>query len=238
MELSQKKGLSAYTLKYIAIAAMLADHIAWAFVETASLPGIAMHFVGRITGPVMFYFIVEGYHHTHNFKKYATRLAVFAVLAYPAFVYFETGRLPGPGNMFPVGVIYTLFLGLLALRAKYTIRSGVVKAGAILGLFLLSVIGDWPLYGIAYILVFDAFRGSYKKQFLAGCGVVVFSLLMLVSYPWYMVVIQAGQFLPLLLLFAYNGRRGGGNAFSKWVFYIFYPLHLVAIGLVRWAPWA
>ena len=40
-------------LKTIAVFAMLIDHIAWAFVPTASPAGQAMHFVGRLTDPMM-----------------------------------------------------------------------------------------------------------------------------------------------------------------------------------------
>ena len=58
-------------LKYIVILAMLIDHIAWAFVPTASIPGQLMHFIGRLTAPTMAFFVAEGYIHTHNIKNYA-----------------------------------------------------------------------------------------------------------------------------------------------------------------------
>lgn len=41
--------LNRNQLKYLVIAAMLIDHIAWAFVPTASLLGQAMHIIGRLT---------------------------------------------------------------------------------------------------------------------------------------------------------------------------------------------
>ncbi len=63
-----KTGMSSFTLKMIAILAMLIDHIAWAFVPTGTLLGQIMHIIGRITAPIMCYFIAEGYYHTHNIK--------------------------------------------------------------------------------------------------------------------------------------------------------------------------
>ena len=41
-----QRGLSAHTLKIIAIIAMTIDHIAWAFVDACSAAGILMHLVG------------------------------------------------------------------------------------------------------------------------------------------------------------------------------------------------
>ena len=74
--------LNRNQLKYIVIAAMFIDHIAWAFVPTASLLGQVMHFFGRLTGPTMAYFIAEGYRYTRNVKKYAVRLGIFTLLLY------------------------------------------------------------------------------------------------------------------------------------------------------------
>ena len=44
---------------------------------------------------------------------------------------------------------------------------------------------------------------------------------------------QFGTLLALPLLRAYNGRKGR-NIGGKWFFYIFYPAHLLALGLLRW----
>ena len=84
--MTNKKGfLNRNQLKYLVIAAMLIDHIAWAFVPTASLLGQVMHVIGRLTGPTMAYMLAEGYHYTRNVKKYAVRLGIFAVAAVQLF---------------------------------------------------------------------------------------------------------------------------------------------------------
>ena len=63
--MTNTKGfLNRNQLKYLVIAAMLIDHIAWAFVPTASLLGQVMHVIGRLTGPTMAYMLAEGYHYT------------------------------------------------------------------------------------------------------------------------------------------------------------------------------
>ena len=88
--MTNTKGfLNRNQLKYLVIAAMLIDHIAWAFVPTASLLGQVMHVIGRLTGPTMAYMLAEGYHYTRNVKKYAMRLGFFAVISWLPFSYFD-----------------------------------------------------------------------------------------------------------------------------------------------------
>ena len=70
------RGLDANALKLIAIAAMTVDHVAWLLFPgypAAAVP-VIMHIIGRITCPIMCFFIAEGFYHTHDRKKYALRL--------------------------------------------------------------------------------------------------------------------------------------------------------------------
>ena len=67
------KGLSGNALKVIAIVAMTIDHLAWLGIETyeqAETPlQIGLHCIGRLTAPMMIFFVAEGYHHTHDFRR-------------------------------------------------------------------------------------------------------------------------------------------------------------------------
>lgn len=47
---------------------------------------IALHIIGRLTAPIMWFFISEGYHYTHNIKKYLLRLGIFAVISHMLWV--------------------------------------------------------------------------------------------------------------------------------------------------------
>ena len=88
------KGFDATTLKLLAIVAMVIDHTAWAFVPTNSIWGQVMHAIGRLTFPIMAFFIAEGFFYTRNFKKYLFRMLGFAILSHFAFQYFNFGRIP------------------------------------------------------------------------------------------------------------------------------------------------
>ena len=234
MEMVAKQGrLGANALKFIAIIAMLIDHIAWAFVPFASPLGQIMHIIGRITAPTMCFFIAEGYFHTRDVKKYALRLGIFAVLSHCPFILFEFGK-PFV-NQFYTSVIYSLFMGLMALWAWDRISNPFLKIGAILLCCILAMPGDWACFAVIYVLIFGANRGNFKKQAIAF-SIASFSMVLLataMSGNPYSQLFQLGVFLSLPLIALYNGQKGKGGKFAKWAFYIFYPLHLLIIGLIE-----
>ena len=255
-----KTGTSwnSYIIKLFAITAMLIDHIAWAFVPTLSPLGQVMHIIGRITAPVMCYFIAEGYYHTRSVKKYALRLFVFAAISYIPFVLFETKKLPTWQTFTTFNVIYTLFCGLLALWAWDKMKNKDLSIMAIFGLCILASPGDWGIFGVLYVLVFGVNHGNIRMQVKWFC---IISLIMavLASLPFiimnipvlapavlqmmhrtgktaippaYSQLFQFGVFLAVPLLLNYNGERGGGK-YSKWIFYVFYPVHLLILALLK-----
>ena len=239
------KGLSACAIKYIAVAAMLIDHIAWCFVETYSVLGQIMHIIGRLTAPIMCYFIAEGYHYTRNVGKYLLRLGFFAVISWAPFVFMEYGTLPvqiidGSFRINPLqGVIYTFFLTLLALRVRHSERmNAFAKGTVIVSLCIFSMIGDWFFFPIIWALLFDKYRDNFKKQMIwfAVTAVLMDSLFILAGMSLAESAFQLGVLLAVIPLSFYNGSRGGSDkfrTFNKWFFYIFYPLHMVILGILK-----
>jgi len=61
----------------------------------AELGAMAIHIIGRLTAPIMWLFVCEGYYYTHNVKKYMLRMGIFAVISHFAFginpIPFRTG---------------------------------------------------------------------------------------------------------------------------------------------------
>lgn len=243
LTITENRGLSANALKYIAALAMLIDHIAWCFVDTYSVWGQIMHVIGRMTAPIMCYFIAEGYHYTRNVKKYLLRLGIFALISWTPFIFMEYGTLPiyyyeGNFSVNPVqGVIYTFFLGLLALVVIHSENlNTAVKAFLLTVIFMLSFIGDWLFLAIVWIIIFDKYRGNIKKQllFFVISAVIMDSLLMVMMSVSEM-LFQYGVLLAAIPLYFYNGKRGGEKfaGFNKWFFYVFYPLHMAILGYIE-----
>ena len=106
--MEKKKGISGSTLKMIAIVTMLIDHIGAAvlarllmvnglgeldqtntdaIMQWLSANGAlywmytVMRMIGRVAFPIFCFLLVEGFLHTHDVKKYAMRLGLFALLS-------------------------------------------------------------------------------------------------------------------------------------------------------------
>ena len=236
--------LNRNQIKYIVIIAMLIDHIAWGFVDAINpLLGGIMHVIGRLTGPTMAYFVGEGYRYTRDVGKYQQRLAIFALISWFPYVWFDYGHLPfyfeqGKLMFIPVqGVIFTLFLGLTAIRLWESEKVGkTLKIIGIILLCMLSVIGDWAVMDVLGCLFVHVYRDRPRAKWTA------FTLTFLL--PNVFITILAGfenmwfQFgvilVPLMLYFLYNGQGGSKSKIHKWFFYLFYPGHLIVLALFRW----
>lgn len=232
-----KKYLSANVLKYIAIIAMTIDHIAWNFVDKMTPLGQCMHIIGRLTLPIMSFFIAEGYYKTSNIKKYITRLSIFAVISAFAYSFCSYGFDISNYNNF--GVIYTLLLGLISIIVWNADFELVFKYAIIIALCLISLFGDWPIFGILYCLTFAIYHDDYSSQckafaIISICMVAgaAFSNVYYDSSPL-RELYQFSVFLALPILYLYNGKRGNVGKFNKWIFYAYYPLHLIVIGVIK-----
>ncbi len=247
------KGITLNSLKYIAVLAMTIDHIAVAFVPDGTILAIIMHTLGKITGPVMFYSAVEGYHHTGNINRYMSRLAAFAAISWFPFLYFRYGGNLSNMSLLRPNVIYTIFLGVLAIRIRRSerLKRPVVKTLLILLLVILCVPADWGCTGILLIITLDYFYGNFRHQAFAYCLVVLcqMDILALMTRPFFSLFYEhtfyidvemyaysienTGAFIPIALLSLYRGRHGKKGNMSKWFFYIFYPLHLLILGFLQ-----
>lgn len=227
-----KKYLDADTIKWIAMLAMVLDHTALAFIPTQSIPALIMHSIGKTTGPIMFFFISEGYHHTHNVKKYAERLTAFALISQIPYSLFVN-----QGHIFPfVGnVILTLLCALLVLCACDHIGKPALKWTVIVLLTAVTYWFDWCFWGVLITLAFHIFSGNQKKQysayFVVSMAKVIVNALQYNGSIYYVIPAIISPLLVLGILYCYNGEKRGGK-YSKWAFYIFYPVHFLVIYFV------
>ena len=229
------KSVNRNVLKYIAIAAMLSDHVAMAFVPWDSPVYFIMRLIGRLTAAIMCFFIAEGFYHTGSKYKYGIRLGFFALISQFAYTFFENGTLLTYRLLTDWNVIFTLFVGFFVLLAYEKIINKPLKWITIGLLCAVSFFGDWMIIAPIWILCFYIFRDNKKKRF------IVFSVLAAVEVASCIQFIishgeawQIGVFLVIPLLLLYNGERGSRNPIHKWAFYLFYPLHLLILGIIKW----
>ena len=242
------KILNGNAIKFIAIVAMTIDHIAWAV-----YPGcphqwtpVLMHIIGRITMPTMCFFVAEGFFHTRNVNKYMFRMFLFALISHFAFVFEWHGfnwRAYIPyynqfNNYSQTSVIWTLAWGLAMLRVEYSerIRGVWLKTLLICLICVVSYCGDWSCTASVLVLSFGTNRGHLWKQALWLVFYVgVFAYTFMPDDMLY-ATMQLSVVLSIPILALYNGKRGPNprvNAFMKWFFYVYYPLHLTILGVLK-----
>jgi len=244
-----RNTLDSNRIKLIAILAMTLDHIAWVIFpgyDTAPLT-LLLHLLGRITCPIMCYFIAEGYHHTRNADRYTARLFLFAIISHFAYRFFSAGFsgwhsfLPfAEGNCLDqTSVMWSLAWGLVMLRIAHStrIRNELMRVLLILLICAVSFPADWSCIAALCILAIGTNRGNFRAQmgwmmFYCAIYAVVYSLALDLAYG----ILQLGTVLAIPILRRYNGKRSGSPVFHramKWGFYLYYPMHLLLLGLLQ-----
>lgn len=237
-----KFGLTANVLKLIAIVSMTIDHVAWTIFPGFSMHPVAifMHILGRIACPVFCFFMVQGYIHTRNFKKYFTRILIFAVISHVPYVlssfnYVDAYSLiPGYYGIFnQTSVLWGLACGLLLIKVDDSNLKWFYKLILSVLICLISFPADWSCVAPLIIFFMWAYRDNFKKQMVAMVLMVVsYFIVYMLALNIVYAVLQFGVVLAIPLLWLYNGKRGGSdkfNKFMKWFFYAYYPLHLLII---------
>ena len=244
----EKNGLSKSALQTIAIIAMVIDHLAQ-FTTNIYLYYI-MKLIGRITIVIMCYFVAEGYYKTSNIGRYLLRLGIFAVISQiPYYLMIRHGNFPN--GILPLGysilmnrnVIFTLFVGLALLAIIKSDSTNALKIiGAAAALWLVRC-SDWGYTAVLWIVGFGVFHDSIKKQniwfsLVLGLNILITAVRIILNVlstrsllysTLFGFIAMFGGFFALPLISAYNGERGKA---PKWVFYIFYPTHMLLIAII------
>lgn len=250
--------MSFFALKIIALLSMLWDHVTYVWplaltVEVLFFPEVsetipallvlqrATDYIGRIAAPIFLFSIANGYRHTRNFNQYALRLLVFACLAeWPYYLLFS----------FHGNIIFTLLLGLLTLRLMdwgnekrdklgYVLAAGVViaaehfalaegKGKYILFILAFYLTEHWPIRkkALLWLFLMPLSRYGLIWEFFSE---------QLFTYRWFhMLCINAvGPLLGVAFTFFYNGKKGPSFSGDKYLWYVFYPAHLLLLGLAQ-----
>lgn len=232
-------SLTGNALKGIAILAMTVDHLTWTLAPGYSrVPWVLLlHLFGRITAPIMWFFIAEGFHYTRNLKKYGLRLFILAIISHFAYNFcFGISMLPFRSGVFnQTGVVWSLAWGLVLLwiheKSKLRVPVQLLLTGLIC---LITFPADWSCIAAMAVLFIGLNRGSFKRQMLAmmlwtaAYAILYISSLSTGSTGSYSSApVFRSRFSPS------TGASGEKARAMGKLFYIYYPLHLVLCGILR-----
>lgn len=227
-----KFGLTNNQLKIIAMVSMALDHIGLLFFPNADI----FRILGRIAFPIFAYMIAEGCRYTKNRTKYLGIIAAMAVAFQAVFFVAMQSLYQGILVTFSLAIItiYSIDGILHAKKLWGRLASVAAFAFVLVFVFVLPILltgTDFDIdYGIWGILLPVAVYFLPSRVWRV-VGVSVLLLIRAIHYT----MLPAGSLgllqwfslcaVPLLAL--YNGERG--RAKMKYVFYIFYPAHLVLL---------
>ncbi len=198
-----------------------------------------MRLIGRMAFPIYCFLLVEGFLHTSNVKKYGFRLFVFAFISEIPFDWALTGQI---WDISYSNVFFTLVIALAAMWAFSYIEKfaefwkekqwdaffGTLVV-TMAGILVMAVCGgfaelvlktDYGFAGIFAIVAMYLLRNTRTIGFVAGVFILtIFS--------------SSTEIFALCMLYpfiSYDGTRG--KALNKYVFYAFYPVHLLILAVV------
>lgn len=256
MEEKKKFGfdISSFTLHVLAMFFMLLDHM-WATIT----PGRDwMTFLGRIAFPIFAFMVAEGYRRTKDFKKYALRMLIFALISEVPFDLMYNGTVIYP---FHQNVMWTFLIALIAMRLMDKVKGEsadnekpesskgkpVIKVLGCVGITVLSVALGFATFvdyygtGVFTVLVFYFFSGrkwwDYIGQFLC---IFYINYELLAGRTYFInifgneveVIQQAFAILSLIFIWLYKGRQGYHSKWFQYFCYAFYPGHIVVLLLL------
>ncbi len=240
--MNRTNGLNSNQLKLIAIIAMTLDHLAWTLYPGYSKVWWVMliHVFGRLTAPIMWFFIAEGYHYTHDVKKYIMRLFLLAIVSHFAYNFcFGISFIPFKTSVFnQTGVVWSLAWGLLLLYVNDSEKLKTwQKTCVIISACLVTFPSDWSCVATMAVLFMGSYRGDFKKQMMwMMIWTAVYTVVYFIFIDKTYAIIQLGTCLTIPLLYLYNGKRGTWKGMGR-LFYTYYPVHLIICGVIRILLW-
>ena len=242
MEKKLKLETTSFSLHIMAMAFMLCDHL-WG---TAVVEWDAFTCIGRLAFPIYAFLIVEGYFHTRDLKKYVRRLLLAAVISEIPFNLVMSGSVFYPLHQ---NVLWSFLISIGLIHWNERVKEKQLWKRILVGIatLLIAYIGgiitfvDYYHAGIFTVLAFRFFRGRGWHHYLGQLLCMLYiNCEMLGGFGYvfelfgaeYFVPRQALALLALIPIWLYRGRQGYHSKTLQWIYYGFYPAHLLILGMI------
>ncbi len=214
--------MSSFALKILGILTMCIDHLGFMFFQDE----ISYRLIGRLAMPIFAFQLAVGFSHSKNKEKHILRILIFAIISQVPFSIFRFFATSETSLLLNIG--FTFVFGLLGMYVWDKAKNIFFKFTGVLGVFILSHIipVDYGLFGTALCVVFYICRSSKLKTIL-GSTFIICCKLLTEKLAWRIPTLYA-----LIPISFYNGKKGLDTKFTKNLFYIFYPLHMIIFAII------
>lgn len=209
--------MSSFVLKIFAVIFMFIDHIGFVFFPSQ----IIFRIIGRIAFPIFAFQIGIGFKHTKDKRKHIFTMLLFAIISQIPFRLIHDLY----GILAPLNVFFTFALALSIIYCIDEIKHMVVKIPLVMIIFIIAnyITVDYGILGIALtVLLYYISEVSFGSLIAITSFSATYCFLYDNTLELYCMLS-----IPFLLLF--NGKKGAN---VKWLFYIFYPLHMLIFYLI------
>lgn len=242
---NDKKGISSFIIRLFALIVMTCG------IVLTYRYNLRMEWVKHISWipyPIFAFLLAVGFDETSNRIKYFLRLLLFALLSEIPYDYLCSGKLI---NWRIQNGMLTLCVGYLVLciiRFVHKKLNNIIITCAVIyfagfGAYWLCKRFNFEFYafGIMFIEFFYVSRHvKYQKllqlllvSFLTFYVSTETYLTFIIGNIQYSIPYKAFSFISLLIIWLYNEKRGPNKLWLKIAFYLYYPLMLVALGLIN-----
>jgi len=248
--------ITAFFVKLIAIVTMIIDHFGAVF----AMP-IYFRVIGRIAFPLFVFLIAEGCKYTKSMEKYILRLGIFALVSEVPFDLAFRGGISGIDFLNNTNIFYTLWLGVVCVYVLQKVKKfaqdkqyanraymllwlivPIFVYGAMLAADWLGT--DYGGVGVLFVFLTAAVAQFEELEVAKAMQMLIIAIFVFILYfnsfildipIEYWINITAVQFLlaglsTLIIIALYKGKQGYA---VKWLFYVVYPVHLLAFALTR-----
>ncbi len=220
--------MSILVLKIIAFLTMIIDHTGLIFYPNS----LIFRIIGRISFPIFCFFIVEGFSHTKNIRKYLGRILILALISEVIFdllLFDKAICFDRQNTCFELLLgLFTIYIFDLLIKNKYKISPMVLL---IFSIYLSNILNlDYSYNGIILIFCFYLVNklklSKIKRILYLSLSIIIFFTISIISTPN---ITYLGIFLSIPFILLYNGKLGYNNKFIQYLFYLLYPLHLLIL---------
>lgn len=182
--------------------------------------GSVMQLIGGMALPVFAFLLVEGFQNTSDYKKYLFSMFVFALISevpYDLAMGQKYVDFSSQNAMVTMVICLMMLYALSVLKEKNGFAAGMFRCLIVVAAVIWASLFRAE-FGLCIVLLVAVFYIFYTKNVLKTILGVLISMLY-VTGP-----------ISFYGLWCYNGKRE--DKFSKYIFYAFYPLHLLMLGVI------
>ena len=224
-------------IKLLAIIAMTVNHTAFALVPKGTMLYEIMLDIGYLTAVTMCYFLVEGYYYTRSKVAYMQRLLIVALISQIPYTLAL--------GLKQLNMMFTLLICFVVLLVMDKVKPKILMITLVCILFCMTYYCDWAFKAVTFTALFNV-TYRQKQSFIIPYSAVFFIQFALSLYGYmqkntilWSVMLAFGSSIGIiisgyLIIKKYNGRcTEKYKKFWKWFFYLYYPVHLLFLMLIK-----